>query len=96
MARKGGVKRSKRALYSKNIKTKGKISLKDYLKEYSIGERVNLNLEPSILEGQYHTRFVGKSGIVTKRQGNCYLVQIKDFDKEKQVLVHPVHMRRVK
>jgi large subunit ribosomal protein L21e len=96
MARKGGVRRNKRALYSKNIKSKGKISLRNYLKEYSVGERVNLTLEPSILEGQYHTRFVGKSGIVNARQGDCYLVQIKDFDKEKQVLVHPIHMRRSK
>ncbi len=94
MARKGGVRRSSRAMYSKNIKTKGKISLKNYLSTFKDGEKVYLNLEPSILKGQYHTRFVGKSGKVVGSQGKCYVVEIKDFDKPKKVLVHPVHLRR--
>lgn len=94
MARKGGVRRKKRALYSKNVKAKGKISLKNYLRQFSEGDKVNISIEPSILGGQVHTRFVGKAGIVVGKQGNCYLVKIKDMNKEKEVIVHPVHMRR--
>ena len=96
MARKGGVRRSTRALYSKNIKSKGKISIKNYLSTYKEGDRVSINLEPSILKGQSHTRFVGKSGKVVGLQGECVVVEIKDFDKTKRLVVHPVHLRRAK
>lgn len=94
MARKGGLRRSKRAAYSKNIKAKGKISLKNFLREFKQGEKVNLTLEPAVLGGQYHPRFLGKSGVVVGKQGSCYKVKIKDFDKEKELIVHPIHMRR--
>ena len=94
MARKGGTGRKKRSLFGKNIKKKGKFSLNNYLASFELGERVNLVLESSIRTGIYNPRFVGKSGVVVAKKGSCYEVKIKDFSKEKLVLVHPVHMKR--
>lgn len=94
MARKGGARRSKRYAFSKNIKAKGKISLNNYLREFQAGDKVNLTIEPAINSGQYHPRFIGKAGVVSGKQGDCYLVKINDFDKEKTLVVHPIHMRK--
>jgi ribosomal protein L21E len=44
--------------------------------------------------GMFHPRFKGKNGIVRKKTGSCYEVLIKDFKKEKIVVVHPAHLER--
>lgn len=93
MARKGGYKRSKRYLLSKNYKKKGKITIGDYLKQFENGDRVNLQIEPAVTKGQYMPKYIGKAGIIVGKQGECYMVQIKDLNKVKNLIVHPVHLK---
>lgn len=95
MARIGGVRRKKSAILTKSSRQKGKVSLKAYLTEYKEGDRVALKYEPAVFEGTYCPRFIGKSGIVTKKRGTCYEVKIKDINKEKTLIVHPVHLKKI-
>jgi large subunit ribosomal protein L21e len=95
MARVGGLRRKKVSRYTKDSKSKGKISLKRYLAEFQDGDRVSLTLEPAVHEGTYCPRFVGKSGTVLARRGDCYEVEIQDFNKTKTLIVHPVHMKKL-
>lgn len=94
MARKGGYKRSKRYLLSKNYKQKGKLSINNYLQGFEEGDRVNLQLEPAVAKGQYMPKYVGKAGIIVGKQGECYKVSLKDLNKKKVLIVHPVHLKR--
>jgi len=94
MAQRTGSRRRKtRHKLKKSIRTKGKISIKNYLKKFNPGEKVLLKAEPAIQKGMYHPRFHGKIGIIKKPQGNCYQVIIKDHKKEKIQLVHPIHLK---
>ena len=43
----------------------------------------------------YFRRFHGKAGKVTRKLGSCYEVTINDLGKEKRLIVHPVHLRRL-
>ena len=95
MARIGGVRRSKSALLSKKVGRKGKVSLRAFLSEYEVGDKVALGYEPAVFEGTYCPRFVGKSGVILGRRGSCYEVKIKDFKKSKTIIVHPVHLRKI-
>lgn len=95
MARIGGLRRKKVQHFTKSTKQKGKISLKKYLSEFNTGDRVSLTIEPSIQEGIYCPRFIGKSGTIMNKVGTCYEVKIHDFKKEKILIVHPVHMRKI-
>jgi len=95
MARVGGLRRKKVSRYTKSRRDRGKISLKSYLAQYEVGDRVSLTIEPAIHEGTYCPRFAGKSGLITAKRGNCYDVLIHDFKKEKTLIVHPVHMRKL-
>ncbi|MGV8169123.1 MAG: 50S ribosomal protein L21e [Candidatus Nanoarchaeia archaeon] len=95
MARIGGLRRKKVSRYTKSTKQKGKISLRRYLSEFKEGDRVSLTIEPAVHEGTYCPRFAGKSGTIMSRKGTCYEVKIKDFNKEKILIVHPVHMRKL-
>ncbi len=91
----GGQRRKTRSLMKKSKRQRGKLSLRNYLQEFEPGERVSLKAEPSIQRGTYFRRFHGKVGIISKRLGTCYEVLVTDGGKQKQLIVHPVHLRRV-
>ena len=91
----GGSRRKTRYKLKKTNRQKGKISLSKYFQSFKEGEKVLLHAEPAIQAGMYHPRYHGKVGIVVGKQGRCYKVDLKDHNKKKQMLVHPVHMRKV-
>jgi large subunit ribosomal protein L21e len=91
----GGARRKTRQKFKKNYKTHGKISLRTFLQKLNDGDKVALVAEPAVQRGLYFRRFHGKIGTVSRKLGNCYEVIIYDMDKEKRVIVHPVHLKRV-
>lgn len=89
----GGMRRNTRQKMRKNVRSRGKVSIREYLKSYEVGDKVLLHAEPAIQKGMYFPRFYGKMGIVSKRVGSCYEVKINDFGKNKTVVAHPVHLK---
>lgn len=90
----GGFRRKTRKKLSKHIREKGKISISKYFQSFRIGERVVLSADPAIQKGIYNPVFHGKSGIISAKTGNCYSVLIQDKNKQKMLVVHPVHLKR--
>ncbi len=95
MQRVGGFRRKTRRKLSKNVRQKGKFSLTRFFQRLVEGDRVYLVAEPSIQKGMYFPRFHGKAGIIDGKQGSNYYVKIKDGNKSKRLLVHPVHLKKV-
>lgn len=95
MTRMGGSRRKTRHKMLKPIKSKGKLSITRYLQTFNTGDKVVLKAEPAYQKGIYFRRFHGKSAVVEKKIGNCYNVMIQDAGKKKELIVHPVHLRRV-
>lgn len=67
-----------------------------YFAEYAGGDKVLLKAEPAVQKGIYHLRFHGKTGIIKAKQGDCYKVEILDGSKPKNLIVHPIHLARLK
>jgi len=88
----GGFRRNTRHKMSKNVRRRGKISIKQFLQSFKVGEQVQLKAEPAYQKGMYFPRFYGKVGTVAKVVGTCYEVKINDGGKDKVVVVHPVHL----
>lgn len=84
-----------RHLKSKTHRTKGKLSITKYFAKFNDGDKVQLILEPAVHTGIFHKRFYGRVGKVCGKQGGCYFVKIKDINKFKNVLVHPIHLRGI-
>lgn len=95
MKRIGGFRRKSRYKLRQNISSRGKLPITKILQEFQIGERVVLKLEPSHMGGMFFPRFQGRVGEVVKKQGDCLLVKIKDGNKVKQCLTHPVHLQKI-
>ena len=90
----GGLRRKARHKLKKNVRAKGKISLSKFFQSFKLGERVNLVTEPAVQRGGFHLRFQGKAGVIKKKQGSCYYVEIKDYKKPKLILAHPIHLKK--
>ena len=91
----GGFRRKTRSKLRKRKSDRGKISINKYLQKFKVGERVCLKAEPAVQHGMYFPRFHGKHGVVSGMQGKCYTIKIKDKTKEKELIVHPVHLKKV-
>jgi len=90
----GGPRRKTRNKLKKNIREKGKISITRYFQRLNEGDKVYLTAEPAVQKGMYFPRFHGQSGVIVGKQGACYRVKIKDKNKEKVILIHPVHLKK--
>ncbi|MBI4145747.1 50S ribosomal protein L21e [Candidatus Woesearchaeota archaeon] len=94
-ARKGGARAGTRRLWRKQPRTRGKISITKYFMPYKVGDHAVLNADPAVQKSLYHQRFHGKAGVVVGKRGECYELQVIDGGKEKMLVVHPVHMKKL-
>jgi len=77
-------------------KWKGLPPVNEFLKKFEVGEKVVIKIEPSVHKGMPFPRFHGRVGVVIGKRGKAYLVKIEDGKKEKLIISHPVHLKRVK
>ena len=54
-----------------------------------------LKLDSSVHKGMYFRRYHGKIGVVRGKRGMCYETLIKDNNKEKTLIIHPIHLTKV-
>jgi large subunit ribosomal protein L21e len=83
-----------RKTLTRTPRNKGKVSVVKQLKSYEIGDNVLVKLEPMIKKNLIHKRFLNKTGVIIEKRGNAYRVRVKDLNKEKDVLVLPVHLMK--
>lgn len=93
--RTGTARRKTRSVLTKNIRKKGKISISSYFTQFNNGEKALLKVEPAVHNGSYFRRFHGKIAEIIKKTGTCYELKILDRGKEKTLIVHPVHLKKV-
>ena len=79
----------------KQMKTRGKLSLSNYFQEFKNGDRVSVVREHAV-QPKFPTTIQGRSGVINGKRGSSYIVKIKDLNKEKIYIIHPIHLRRLK
>jgi len=77
---------------AKKIRAKGKLKLSSYFKNIEDGERVAVVDERGV-RMSFPARLRGMSGKVKCSRGKFKEVEIKDGDKLKTFIIHPVHLR---
>jgi len=78
----------------RRIREKGKIKLSSYFKKLKDGERVAIVKNP-IISSNFPARLVGKIGIVKSSRGRYKEVEIKDGEKIKTFIIHPIHLKKI-
>ena len=79
----------------KSRREKGKVKFSAYFQSFDKGERVAVKRELSV-QPKFPKQIQGRSGVVSGKRGNSYLVKIKDLNKEKSYIIHPVHLKKLK
>lgn len=87
---KGPRRRTRRIL---KRKLREKVTVNRPLQKFSIGDKVIIDLVPSLPKGRPFKRFTGKSGIVIDKRGNSYIIKVRDGDKEKKIISKPEHLK---
>ncbi|MBI4453237.1 50S ribosomal protein L21e [Candidatus Woesearchaeota archaeon] len=92
----GGARRKTRHIFMKGFRKKGKLSLTKYFQSFAVKDKVKFMTESSVQNGMYNRRFHGKVGSIIGKRGECYKVELYDGAKRKVLIVHPVHLTKLK
>ena len=73
----------------------GKIKLSQYFQDFKQGDRVAVIRELA-MNPKFPKQLQGRSGVIESKRGNSYIVKIKDLNKDKTYIIHPVHLKKLK
>lgn len=93
MKKSKGYRAKTRALLRRKPREKGKTGLSKILHEYTSGEKVVVKIDPSIQKGMPHRRYHGRIGVIAKKRGRAYVVDVTQGDATKQIIVRPEHLK---
>ena len=79
----------------KKIREKGKIKFSRAFQEFEKGDRVSVDMEKAHQPRFPHT-IQGRTGVVKEKRGRCFLIEIKDLNKEKEYIINPLHLKKIK
>jgi len=79
----------------KPVRTRGKLRLSKYFQELKEGDSVSVVRDISV-GANFPERLQGRTGVVSGKRGNAYVVKIKDQTKEKTFIVPPIHLKKIK
>ncbi len=89
-----GYRHRTRKMLKKHIREKGAVPpLSLLMKEYKLGEKVHIVINPAIHKGMPHRRYHGKTGEIVGKRGKAYVVKIFLGNKEKTLFIRPEHLR---
>jgi len=79
----------------KKVRTRGKLQLSRYFQDLKEGQAVAVVREPAI-QSSFPKRLQGRTGFILGKRGGAYIVKMKDSNKEKQFIIKPIHLKKIK
>lgn len=96
MRKSKGFRARTRRLLKKRPRERGKIGLSKLLHEYKPGNHAVVKIEPSVQKGMPHKRYHGKVGIIVRKRGRSYVVNVSQGKTVKEIIVRPEHLKPYK
>lgn len=93
MPKSHGERRKTRYKLKKEVRERGISPVSYAIQEFELGQAVHIKLDPSVQKGMSNPKFHGRTGKVIGQRGRAYLVEVKDGNSTKQVILYPEHMR---
>lgn len=88
-----GYRRKTRALLRKGPRERGKSPLSRLLYDYKPGDKIVIDIDPSIHKGMPHHRYQGKVGIIIAKRGRAYEIEVRQGERLKEIIVRPEHIK---
>jgi large subunit ribosomal protein L21e len=87
-----GFRSRSRGVCTKKVRERGLPPITRFLREFQVGEKVMVRIEPSDPHGQPHPRYQGRVCTVVARSGRAYRIQFLDGGKRKELIATPIHL----
>ncbi len=88
-----GYRARTRSLMSKRVRKRGISPLSTVLREYEVGQRVDIVIDPSFHKGMPHKRYHGRTGVVVGKRGRGIVVEVTLGKAVKNLIIRPEHLR---
>ncbi|NYT00533.1 MAG: 50S ribosomal protein L21e [Methanocellales archaeon] len=88
-----GSRRKTRHKLKKGVREKGLSTITRAIQEFKIGQRVHITIDPSVHDGIPHPSFHGRTAKVTGQRGRAYLLEVRDGNTFKELIVCPQHLK---
>ena len=79
----------------KPVRERGKLKLSRYFQKFEEGDKASVVREISLFH-DFPKKYQGRTGTVQGMQGRSVILKIKDQNKEKILLVSPIHLKKIK
>lgn len=89
---KGKQSRSRRKLKKDKRDT---LTVNKMLSSFEVGDRVQVDVDSSVHSAMPSHKTQGLTGIVKGKEGINCVVDVKRGEKEKHLVVHPVHLKKI-
>jgi large subunit ribosomal protein L21e len=96
MGKSRGMRRKSRKALTKRVREKGKLPLSKLLTDYSVGDKVVINIDSGIHNGMPHKRYQGKVGTILEKRGKGLVVEIPEGNTSKVLMTLPPHINKHK
>lgn len=93
MKKSKGFNSQTRKLFKRSSRQKGLRSLRYLLEPFEVGQKVDIILNSQSQKGRPHRRYHASTGTVVKKQGQAYVVNVKQGKKEAVIIARPEHLR---
>jgi large subunit ribosomal protein L21e len=87
-----GYRSKTRRKLSKPVRRRGPPPVSRVIQDFSQGTKVTIAIDPSVVKGQPHSRYHGRTGVVVERRGRAYVVEVQDGGSIKKVISRPEHL----
>ncbi len=96
MPKSHGERRKTRYKLKKSIRARGTAPVSHAIRQFEPGQKVHIDLDPSVHKGMPNPKFHGRTGTVVEQRGNAYLVAVTDGNALKTVIARPQHIKAQK
>ena len=90
-----GLRSKTRGVLRKRPRDRGTAAPNTVLRQFAVGTRVAIVMDPAQHKGIVHKRFQGQTGVVAGKQGGSFVVDIMHGGKAKQLVVRAEHLKPV-
>ena len=96
MPKSHGERRKTRYKLKKSVRTQGTAPVSHAIRRFEPGQKVHIDLDPSVHKGMPNPKFHGRTGTVVEQRGNAYIVEVTDGNALKTVIARPQHIKAQK
>lgn len=90
MKKTGGTRQGTRNKLKKGSRDKNTVN--QFLREFKVGEKARISIEPSSHKGMPDVKFDGAVGKIKERRGQAYILEVQDGNSEKTIIAKPEHL----